>query len=437
MPVAERLRSVGFWTLDRLRGGPVARHFADLQLLQTDLPEVRRRQAARLEKLLAHACATTPYYRQFAGATQLSDFPVLQKRTIRERHAEFLSSSYDRKSLIKLWTSGSYGSPLDFYVTREKTARKRAELLYHALWAGYRIGARNAKTRIMKPKNPLQPFLQNQTSVNVSRLTSDALEKGRQMLRTQRVEMLVGLPSVCAAIAAHCREAGDGPDDFCLRIVIVTAEPLREDARRMMESTFGCRVYSRYTTLELGVLGQECPGAKQHHLNLSSFVFEVLDRERDVPVAPGEPGRVVVTDLWSQAMPLIRYDVGDVVAMEEQCACGWPGPVFTRVEGRVLETIYDAAGTRLTPFVLESHFWNLNNVLQLQFVQQAPARYTLRLHKLPAFDQEDEVKERLLGALGSEAQITVEYVDEIPPLPSGKRPYIINEMERAARATAP
>ncbi|MBN1460091.1 MAG: hypothetical protein JXA57_11165, partial [Armatimonadetes bacterium] len=276
MAVTERLRSVGFWTLDRLRGGPVARHLADLQLLQTDLPEVRRRQAARLEKLLAHACATTPYYRQFAGATQLSDFPVLQKRTIRERHAEFLSSSYDRKSLIKLWTSGSYGSPLDFYVTREKTARKRAELLYHALWAGYRLGSKSAKTSILRPKKPLQPLLHNQRLVNISRLTSEALEKGRQRLRRQPIEMLAGLPSACAALAAHCREAGDGPDDFSLRIAIMTAEPLREDARQVMESTFGCKVYSRFTTLESGVLGQECPGAQQHHLNLSSFVFEVL-----------------------------------------------------------------------------------------------------------------------------------------------------------------
>ena len=188
------------------------------------------------------------------------------------------------------------------------------------------------------------------------------------------------------------------------------------DCGSSFASTFGCPVYSRYTTLELGVLGQECPGAKQHHLNLSSFVFEVLDRERDMPVAPGEPGRLVVTGLWSHAMPLIRYDLGDIVVRQEQCACGWPGPVFTRIEGRVFETIYDAAGTRLTPFILESRFCNLNNVVQLQFVQHAPARYTLRLHTLPAFDQEDEVKKRLLDVLGAEAQIAVEYLDEIPPL---------------------
>jgi len=425
------MRSLGFWTLDRLRGGPVARHLADLQLLQTDLPEVRRRQAGRLEKLLTHACATTPYYRQFSGATELSDFPVLQKHTVRERHADFLSSSCERTSLVKRITSGSYGTPLDFYVTREKMARHRAEILYYARWAGYRMGARTAIMYFIRPKSRLQLLLQNQTLFKVSRLTPEVLEEHRQTLRRQRVEMVAGFPSACAAIAAHCREAGDGPDDFSLRTAIMTGEALGENTRQMMESTFGCPVYSRYTTEESGALGQECPGAKQHHLNLSSFVLEVLDRERDIPVAPGEPGRVVVTDLWSQAMPLIRYDLGDVAVRQEQCACGWPGPVFTRVEGRVIETIYDAAGARLSPFVMDACLKHLNNVVQLQFVQHAPARYTLRLHTLPAFDQEEEARKRLLDVLGSEAQIAVEYVDEIPPLPSGKRPYIINEMETA------
>ncbi|MBN1461742.1 MAG: phenylacetate--CoA ligase family protein [Armatimonadetes bacterium] len=436
MALGERVRSLGFWALDRLRGGPVARHLADLQLLQHDLPEVKRRQAQRLKALLAHACETTPYYRQFAGAAELSDFPVLQKRTIRERHADFFSSSYDRDALIERTTSGSYGTPLAFYVTRDKAYRHQAEILYHARWAGYRMGARTVKTRTLKVKSHLQLLTQNLGLVNPSRLTPEWLEEQRQMLREQRVEFVAGFTSAWAAIAAHCQAAGDGPDDFSLRAASMTAEPLREDTRQMMESTFGCPVYSRYTTEELGVVAQECPGAKQHHLNLASFVFEVLDRESDTPVRPGEPGRLVITSLFSQAMPLIRYDVGDIVVREEGCACGWPGPVFTRVEGRAVETIYDAAGNRLSPFAINSRFMDLDNVVQLQFVQHAPARYTVRLHTLPAFDQEEEMRGLLLDVLGSEAQVTFEYVEEIPTLPSGKRPYIINEMDIPERAPA-
>jgi phenylacetate-CoA ligase len=185
------------------------------------------------------------------------------------------------------------------------------------------------------------------------------------------------------------------------------------------------------------VLAQECPGAERHHLNQATFVFEALDRDRDAPAAPGQPGRIVVTDLWSQAMPLIRYDLGDLAVIEEQCSCGLPGPVFTRLEGRLVETIYDAAGHRLSPFAINSRVQDLDNIIQFQFAQLAPARYTMRLHTMPAFDQEELMKERLLSVVGSDAELSFEYVDEIPPLPSGKRPYVINEMEGPPPAQAP
>jgi phenylacetate-CoA ligase len=282
----------------------------------------------------------------------------------------------------------------------------------------------------------IQLFLQNQVIINPTRLTEDWLAEQRQLLRREPIEMVVGFPSAFAAIAAHCQAAGDTPSDFSLRAVVTMGEPLREEARQVMETTFGCPAYSRYTTEEFGVLAQECPRAQQHHLNQASLVFEVLDQEHDRPVAPGQLGRVVVTDLWSQAMPLIRYELGDLAVMEEQCACGWQGPIFTRIEGRVIETIYDAAGNQLSPFAINSRVQDLDNVIQLQFVQHAPGRYTMRLHALPAFDQEELMRERLLGVVGSEAQLAVDYVDEIPPLSSGKRPYVINEMETPDRVQA-
>jgi phenylacetate-CoA ligase len=210
--------------------------------------------------------------------------------------------------------------------------------------------------------------------------------------------------------------------------VIITAEALREEARGAIETTFGCPTYSRYTTEELGVLAQECPSAKQHHLNRASYVFELLDRDKDVPVAPGDPGRVVVTDLWSHAMPLIRYDLGDIAVMAERCACGWQGPVLTRIEGRVVETIYDAAGNPVSPFAINGAMIGVDDIIQFQFVQQKPRRYTMRLCVLPSFAGEETVRGRLAPILGPEAQLGVEYVKEIPPLKSGKRPYVINEM---------
>ena len=325
MSVGERARGLAYWTLDRVRGGRVAFHHQDLAL-QDGAPELlAERQTERLQDLLSHACRTTAYYAPFAGATELSQFPVLQKRFIRERHADFLSSAYPSDSLTTRTTSGSYGTPLAFYLTREKMLRHQAEIIYYARWAGYEVGCRHVQTRFMVIPSRLKLWMLNRVVMNPTSMTEEWLAAQREMLRTESIKFIVSFPSVLAGIASYCRTCGDTPDDYRLRGIIATAEQLSEDARSLIETTFGCPVLSRYTAEELGILAQECPTGKQHHLNGGSHVIEVLDRDRDVPAAPGEAGRVVVTDLWSHAMPLIRYELGDIAVMGERCACGWKG----------------------------------------------------------------------------------------------------------------
>jgi phenylacetate-CoA ligase len=274
----------------------------------------------------------------------------------------------------------------------------------------------------------------NQAIMNPTHMTEEWLSQQRDMLIRERVKLVVSFPSVLTALAAYCKARGDTPAQYSLRGIIATAELLREEVRSLIESTFGCPVLSRYTTEELGVLAQECPQHRQHHLNQACYVIEVLDRTRDVPVEPGQSGRVVVTDLWSHAMPLIRYDLGDIAVLGERCGCGREGPVLTSIEGRLVETIYDADGGMVSPFVINGVMRDIENVIQYQFVQQERGRYCMRMVRMPGFGQEELIRGRLLRILGAEAGLTFAYVEDIPPLPSGKRPYIINEMTRTAGA---
>jgi len=427
MNVGERSRSLAYWTLDRLHGGRVAYHLGDIAEQNLNREICAERQAGRLRWLLSHACETTPYYSQFAGATKLSDFPVLRKRTIQSRYSDFLSSSYAPESLTTSRTSGSYGTPLAFLLTREKMLRHQAEVIYYARWVGYEVGSRHAQTRFMSIPGPLRRWMLNRVIMNPISLTEQWLAAQREMLRSQHIKVVVSFPSVLAALAAYCATCGDGHDEFELRGVITTAELLREDARSLIEASFGCPVLSRYTAEELGVLAQECPTAKQHHVNQASHVIEVLRQDEDVPAAMGEPGRIVVTDLWSHSMPLIRYELGDVGVMGERWECGWEGPVLTEIQGRITETIYNATGDRIVPFAINHAMGGIENVIQYQFVQRGKGHYSMRLCIAPGFVQEDLIKHRLLEVVGRQARLEVEYVDDIPPLPSGKRPYVINE----------
>jgi phenylacetate-CoA ligase len=421
-----RLRGAVYWGLDSLRGGPVKHHLEELEGAFQDLEATLALSRERSRALIDHACRTTRYYGQFQGAQALSEFPVLQKGTIRERYDEFLSSACDRASLIPVATSGSYGSPLTFLLSPEKKARRTAEVIYFGGWAGYAVGVRYAHFTVTR-RSRLTTLLQNQIRFDRTFLDERRLEAQRQALQRRRLPLICSVPSLLGPMAEYCRAKGDGPTSFGVQAIICFAEPLPESVRAALNQVFGCPVLSRYSTLELGVLAHECRRQSHHHLNIASYVVELLSKDSDRPVSPGELGRVVVTDLFSVAMPLIRYDTGDLAVLGDACPCGRPGPTLRRVEGRLVEEVAGTNGQRIPGLKFDVLMADLDGIIQYQFAQTDERRYELRLHTLPSFHQEELARQRLLSVLGADADLQFRYVDQIPPLPSGKRPYIVNE----------
>jgi phenylacetate-coenzyme A ligase PaaK-like adenylate-forming protein len=65
---------------------------------------------------------------------------------------------------------------------------------------------------------------------------------------------------------------------------------------------------------------------------------------------------VLVTTLGREWMPLLRYDIGDVVRVAEsrECACGLAsdGPLLERIEGRASDCV-EVNGETITPLMLD------------------------------------------------------------------------------------
>jgi phenylacetate-CoA ligase len=424
------IRRVGFWGLDFVKGSSVARHIKDLREAFADPVEGRRLAQSRLEEFLEYACATTPFYRKFAGAKDLREFPVIQKEMIKGSYDDFLSSAYKKGELVTVLTSGSYGMPFQFYLTRDRRVRQQAEVIYFNGWAGYEVGMRYLQT-LNHPIGPLRLFMQNGVLINPSVINEAWLEKQRRALMKGNIRFIVAYPSALLPIARYCRNKGHGPESFAVRGIVSGGEPLLELARATIEEVFGCSVLDRYSGDEMGVVSHECAKCKVHHINFASHKIELLAIDGDERVEPGEAGRVVVTDLFSHGMPLIRYDTGDITSWsKERCPCGMDVPAFERIQGRTMERVYDPSGKVIIPFVITWLFKDLfDSVIQYQFVQRTRDTYLIRLNVVEAFNGEEELRDQFQKKLGPDAHISFEYVDSIPPLPSGKRPYIVNESE--------
>jgi phenylacetate-CoA ligase len=143
----------------------------------------------------------------------------------------------------------------------------------------------------------------------------------------------------------------------------------------------------------------------------------------------GKSGRIVVTDLFNYAMPLIRYDTGDIGVMTKTGEPGKKRLFFPRIEGRKLDFIHSTAGKRLSPHFIDHALRKYDSIDQFQLVQTGKTRYILKLNTVNTSESfYRDVKSTLKKYVGDDALISIEFVHEIPLLSSGKRQFVVNEL---------
>ena len=139
-----------------------------------------------------------------------------------------------------------------------------------------------------------------------------------------------------------------------LRVGILGAEPWSLESRKRIEQNLGIRAYDIYGTSEMsGPLFTECSAQNGIHAWADHFLLEIID-DHGRPVKQGKKGELVVTTLSKEALPLIRYRMGDITSLVwEECECGRTHPKIMRVQGRVDDMIV-IRGINVFPSQIES-----------------------------------------------------------------------------------
>ena len=419
---SEWIRSTAFWALDFIRGSKVRKHYDDIKSILENNQGVPREEY--LDRILKYATNHVDFYKSYKSYSSLNDFPVINKNFIKEQYEQFQSPEYKNSKVITMSTSGSTGTP--FVVRQDLNKRNRvlAEMMYFWGRAGYQIGMKYVFFRIWASENRksrITAFSRNLVMYDTLDLGEKNFKNIREILKNdKKIKILLGYPSTFDKLANYLIVCGDKPEMFKVESIITISEGLSEAVRKRLKLVFDCPVISHYSNTENGVLAQECLENKEFHVNTASYVVEVLSMESNDPAQPREMGRVVITDLFNKAMPLIRYDTGDLVRLEESSKCSWNTPVFGKIEGRIHDLIYSTNGTPISPhgigMIMDTH----ERVVQFQFIQEDAKRYVLKLNGGKEYNSDKEFVDHFKEILGSDAEITVEHVSEIPVLASGK-----------------
>jgi len=220
-----------------------------------------------------------------------------------------------------------------------------------------------------------------------------------RLLRDLAVTVAWCLPSECLIWAAAAREAGLKPDvDFpSLRAFHVAGEPLTPARRRRIEELWGVEVVEDYGSTETGSIGGQCPAGRLH-LWADRYLTEVYDPATGTTARTGR-GELVITTLYREAMPLVRYNIEDLVEVtDEECPCGWRLPTM-RVLGRSA-IAYDVGGVFVDQAAVEEIVLSLPLELGVLFWRARAWPDRLEVELEAAADRTDEAAARLTRLLG-------------------------------------
>jgi phenylacetate-CoA ligase len=433
MLFSEWIRRVGFWTLDFLRGSKVRKHYVDVKNIMENGTDQNfsKIQNDYLNNILKYATENVEFYKKFNGFDSLKSFPVVNKNIIRNNYEAFWSPEFSETAVVNMQTSGSTGAP--FVVRHDKNKRNRvyAEMMYFWGKAGYQIGMKYAFFRISNPFSALTAWARNVLVFDDRSQDEKNFEKFRKILKSDhKIKILLGLPSSLEDFGNYLLACGDCLEQHEINTIICYGEALPKTTRQKLKKIFNTNIVSLYSNQELGMLAQECIENKEFHVNSGSFHIELLRMDSDDPVGIEEPGRIVVTDLFNHAMPLIRYDTGDIGVWKKEAECSWHSRVFSSVQGQMIDIIFDAMGNKKSPHAISVLMGPFDKLLQYQFIQEGEKQYVLKLNGAEGHYDDAAFVDLFKDLLGKEADIVIEHVHEVPVLGSGKRKEVVNNYSK-------
>jgi len=438
-----------YYPIQLVRGEHVWRLLHRVRRLSLLSPsELQTYQVARLRELVAHCEARLPYYRRLfrehgirpQDIRTLSDLrriPLLEKSHIRHYEQDMVDSS-QRMSMRS--TSGSSGHPLVFHKDRLGSTYMEAAMYDFYGWHGIRIGDRQARFwgRAVDYKGSVvqrsKDKALNRIRLSAFEMSEAACAQFYKDIVSFRPGYVYAYPNAAYRFALAISQSKLPPlASGSLKAVVCTGEMLLPEYREAIQAVFNCPVVNEYGSTENGTIAFECRHGRLH-LAAHNLIVEFL-RDGE-PVADGEAGEVVLTELHSRSIPFLRYRIGDMgrPLSGARCDCGSGLPLMDVAQGRVDSFIIRPDGALVYDAILAYVLKGKVHQFQGQQINSSTIVLRIKPKKDVPETWEQEVRRKLSEYLGAAMRVEIEYVEQIPIEKTGKFRYFIPLEGRPAPA---
>ncbi len=393
-----------------------------------------RLQGDRLHEQVRFVAECSPFYREKLRTAGLrpSDvlsvadahkLPVTSKsefRAFREKYGDIWGGALcvpSRDVLMAHHSTGTSGRPTVYGVTR-RDVESVAEIYARTLWAcGFRPGDRYVVIGGMHWHGAMLGFEAGLEAIGVTffRLMASTPDLVKNIFELLPDADLDVIPSYLPEIElAYLRDNDIHPRDVFPNLrLLFSGQDLTAARRQIIESVWGLPLVNVYASGEQYYCASPVDGFPGYYqMPEDMFLVEVLDPVTGEQVPPGGRGELVLTNLWAEACPYVRFNMEDVVTYEVQTAPSGRTHMRIKLLGRYAWAV-DVGGRPVFHGEVEEVLWSVPAVAgsSYQLVRrsrQPQDELVVRLG-LPSPDDAvvDEVRESLGRSLDVPVRIDV------------------------------
>lgn len=370
------------------------------------------------------------YLKSWGFSPNIQEVQIMTKSDIRSWNEKI-----DLKKVAKIaFTGGSTGEPLKTYFSKKRAALRMAAVFYYNRKANYFPGDPFLLNR-SKDEPGWMKFLKNEEIFVPRDLSDEKIRSIVAYLMREKVKIYIAYPSVAHAVAVWLSENKfiDGKAvKLFLESIILSSEPVDSERLQFIKKHFNCGVLDRYANEENGILAHQIQFNGDYIVDRYNFFIEVVHPETLKPTPEGEIGKVLVTDIASDLIPIVRYDTGDFAEVSKRIN----GEIYSikKIVGRVVDQFYKTDGTPFNPLTLGPFIrlplTDLGVNFQFQMAQLDEKVFELRVitHGVNLTNEViNELVSGIQSVVGYDAEVKVNLVKEILARKSGKRPLYVNE----------
>lgn len=354
----------------------------------------------------------------------LSKIPILTKDLAREYLAEQVTPFRQGTPLQFTTTSGSSGTPLTIATTEQERTLTRQFGIYafHASglkWSDSICDIMVTKTEHLRDTTFLKKLgFGRYYALNLR----EEIPRTIAVLRDLRPNAIVTFPSYLLLLSNYLLETGNSLPS--IRLVFTRGEVLTARARDLIGVAFQAVVRDIYGTYECGWLTFECALSNRHVIP-DAAVIEVINQDKF------GVGDVLITSLYREAMPFIRYLIGDRVQLsEEACGCGVPFTIVKSIQGRYDDFLVLPSGRRISARAINL-LEDIPGIMEYKIIQKQPDYFEVHVRKNRHYTEQSTMQIHQIikeGCLSEPIRIQVVFKETLHREQSGKLRSVVSEV---------